>query len=256
MTITFSKEGAIGIVTINRPERMNAFTMAMREQLATTFGALAEDDDVRAVILTGAGRHFSTGADVGEMDEMTSAAFLKRMRWLHRAVRAMAAIRKPTIAAVDGACIGAGWSLALACDIAIATPRTYFSQIFRKVGYAPDAGAIWQLSRLVNIMRAKEIVYSGRRVDAAEALRLGLVLELVESETLMDRARTLATSLAEGPTLALGMAKRQFEAALAMPFDQFLELEFAMQPLLATTQDHREGVLATREKRRPQFGGR
>lgn len=255
MTVTVKVESSVGIVTLDRPDRMNAFTMAMREQIYRVFEQMAEDDAVRAVILTGAGGNFCSGADSGEMGASSSAAFLKRMRWLHRAVRAIATIQKPVIAAVDGTCVGAGWSLALACDLAIATPRARFSQIFRRIGYAPDAGAAWHLARLVGVMRAKEIVYSGRMVEADEALRLGLVLELVESERLLPRAMEIARSLANGPTLALGLAKRQFDAAFSMPFDQFLAHEFSMQPLLATTSDHREGVTAAREKRPPRFTG-
>ncbi|PNP98169.1 enoyl-CoA hydratase/isomerase family protein [Sphingobium sp. SA916] len=255
MTVRIASQGRVGIVTLDQPGRANAFTMAMREEIWHAFDDLAEDEDVRAVILTGANGQYCSGADTGDMGHQGTAAFLRRMRWLHRMVKAVAGIRKPVIAAVDGACVGAGWSLALACDIVIATPQARFCQSFARIGYVPDAGAVWQLSRLVGPMRAKEIVYSARMVDAQEALRLGLVLELVESEALMARALELAASLAEGPTLAIGMAKRQFEAAPGLSLDQYLELEFAMQPLMATTQDHREGLAAAREKRPPHFGG-
>lgn len=255
MTVRVEKQGSTGIVTLDQPGRANAFTMAMREEIWRTFEGFAEDDDVRAIILTGANGQYCSGADTGDMGNQSTAAFLRRMRWLHRMVKAVSGIRKPVIAAVDGACVGAGWSLALACDIAIATPGARFCQSFGRIGYVPDAGAVWQLSRLVGPMRAKEIVYSARMIDAQEALRLGLVLELVESDLLMARAMELAGSLAEGPTLAIGMAKRQFEAAQALSFDQYLELEFAMQPLMATTHDHLEGIEAARKKRAPHFQG-
>nr|WP_087574025.1 enoyl-CoA hydratase/isomerase family protein [Sphingomonas sp. CDS-1] len=255
MTVRVESQGRVGIVTLDQPGRANAFTMAMREEIWRIFEELAEDDAVRAIILTGANGQFCSGADTGDMGHQSTAAFLRRMRWLHRMVKAVGSIRKPVIAAIDGACVGAGWSLALACDIAIATPRARFCQSFGRIGYVPDAGAVWQLSRLVGPMRAKEIVYSARMIDAQEALRLGLVLELIESDALITRALELAGSLAEGPTLATGMAKRQFEAAQALSLDQYLELEFAMQPLLATTQDHQEGISAAREKRPPHFQG-
>lgn len=255
MSVRVDREKAAGIVTLDQPGRMNAFTMDMRGEIWRAFEDLAEDDGVRAIILTGAGDNFCSGADTADMGAQTSAAFLHRMRWLHRMVKAITAIRKPVIAAVDGVCVGAGWSLALSCDMIIATPRTRFCQSFGRIGYVPDAGAIWQLSRLVSVMRAKEIVYSARMVGAEEALALGLVLELVESDALMARARELAGSLAQGPTLATGMAKHQFEAAHALSLDQYLELEFAIQPLMATTQDHQEGLAAAREKRSPQFRG-
>ncbi|WP_176595592.1 MULTISPECIES: enoyl-CoA hydratase/isomerase family protein [Sphingobium] len=255
MTVRVESQGRVGIVTLDQPGRANAFTMAMREEIWRIFEELAEDDAVRAIILTGANGQFCSGADTGDMGHQSTAAFLRRMRWLHRMVKAVGGIRKPVIAAIDGACVGAGWSLALACDIAIATPGARFCQSFGRIGYVPDAGAVWQLSRLVGPMRAKEIVYSARMVDAQEALRLGLVLELVESGALMARALEMAGSLAQGPTLATGMAKRQFEAAQALSLDQYLELEFAMQPLMATTQDHQEGIAAAREKRPPHFQG-
>lgn len=256
MSVNVSREGSIAIVTLNRPERRNAFTMAMRQDIALAFEQLAEDDSVRGIILTGAGGHFCSGADTGEMGEPGSAAFLARMRRLHRMIRAIASVAKPVIAAVDGACVGAGWSLALACDLVIATPGARFAQIFGKIGYAPDAGAIWQLARLIPVMRAKEIVYSTRTLDGTEALSLGLVLDLVESDALMPHALDLARSLAAGPTLAIGMAKRQFAGALAQSLDQFLDQEFTIQPLLATSDDHREGIAAAREKRAPIFQGR
>lgn len=255
MTVRVEREDKVGIVTLDQPGRMNAFTMAMRAEMSQAFDALAEDDDIRAIVLTGAGGQFCSGADTGDMGSQDTAAFLRRMRWLHRMVRSIADIRKPVIAAVDGACIGAGWSLALACDMVIATPRARFCQSFGRIGYVPDAGATWHLARLVGMMRAKEIVYSGRMLDANEALALGLVLELAEGDALMVQARELAGSLAAGPTLAIGMAKRQLAAAHALSLDQHLELEFAMQPLMATTQDHREGLAAAREKRAPRFAG-
>jgi 2-(1,2-epoxy-1,2-dihydrophenyl)acetyl-CoA isomerase len=178
------------------------------------------------------------------------------MRWLHRMIRSITAIRKPVIAAVDGACVGAGWSIALACDFVLASPRARFCQSFGRIGYVPDAAAVWQLSRLIGVMRAKEIVYSSRMVEADEALRLGLLLDIVQPQALMDEALTLARSLAAGAPLAIGMAKRQFEAAHTLSLDQFLELEFNMQPLMATTSDHQEGLSAAREKRPPLFEGK
>ncbi|ANI76782.1 MULTISPECIES: enoyl-CoA hydratase/isomerase family protein [Sphingobium] len=256
MTIRAARDGPVAIITIDQPGRMNAFTMEMREQLWRQFEDLAEDDGVRAIILRGEGENFCAGADTGDMGAQSTGAFLRRMRWLHRMIRSITAIRKPVMAAVDGACVGAGWSIALACDFVLATPRVRFCQSFGRIGYVPDAAAVWQLSRLIGVMRAKEIVYSSRMVEADEALRLGLLLDIVQPQALMDEALTLARSLAAGAPLAIGMAKRQFEAAHALSLDQFLELEFNMQPLMATTSDHQEGLSAAREKRPPLFEGK
>ena len=255
MTLRLEHDGAVAIVTLDRPDRRNAFTMAMRGEIATLFDNLAQDDGVRAVVLTGADGHFCSGADTDEMGAADSAAFLKRMRALHRMIRAIAATPKPVIAAVDGVCVGAGWSLALACDLILASPNASFAQLFGRIGYAPDAGAIWQLTRLVGPMRAKEIVYSGRTLDADEALQLGLLLSIEADRPIRDAAIELATRIAQGPPVAQAMSKQLFEAT-TLSFDQFLDREFMVQPLLATTADHREGLAAARDKRTPNFIGR
>ncbi|EQB14290.1 enoyl-CoA hydratase/isomerase family protein [Novosphingobium lindaniclasticum] len=256
MTVETTIAEGVATVTLNQPNKRNAISLAMREQLWTTFENLAEIDAVRAVVLTGAGEHFCAGVDVTEMGERSPATSMMRMRKLHRVARAIAGLNKPVIAAVDGVCVGAGWSYALACDMVVCTDRARFAQIFRNIGLTPDAGAAWLLSRQIGMMRAKEIVYSGRMVHADEALALGLVLERVSPDQLAERTQALAASFAASPTLALGMAKRQFGIASASSFDQFLEAEFAMQPVMSQTEDHREGVDAFREKRPPMFGGR
>lgn len=256
MGVTLKREGAVAIVTLDRPDRRNAFTMAMRSEIAALFADLAEEDATRAVVLTGAGGHFCSGADTGDMGRSDTAAFLHRMRLLHRMIRAIAAFPKPVIAAVEGTCVGAGWSLALACDIILAAPDAIFCQIFGRIGFAPDAGAIWHLTRLVGPMRAKEIVYSSRMIDAAEALASGLVLDVVTDRPVLDHAVTLARDMAQGAPLAQAMAKRLFDAAPGQTLDQLLAQEYCVQPMLATTTDHREGVEAMRGGRPPHFTGR
>ena len=255
MSIELAVEGGVATVTINQPEKKNAISIAMREQLWTAFESLSENDDVRAVILTGAGENFCSGMDVDAMGSGDVAWSLTKIRRLHRIARAIASLKKPTIAAVSGVCVGVGWSYALACDIVIASETARFAQIFRNVGLTPDGGAVWQLRQQIGAMRAKEIVYSGRNVGVDEALALGLVLEKVESAHLLERARELGDGFCAAPTLALGMAKRQFDLASSASFDQFLEFEFAMQPVMSRTGDHKEGVAAFREKRRPSFRG-
>jgi 2-(1,2-epoxy-1,2-dihydrophenyl)acetyl-CoA isomerase len=256
MTVTLERQDSIAVVTLDRPERRNAFTMAMRRQIADIFTELADDDRVRAIILTGAGGHFCTGADTGEMGHSDTAAFLHRMRLLHRMIRAIASCPKPVIAAVAGDCVGAGWSLALACDMVVAAPSARFCQIFGRIGYVPDAGAIWHLARLVGPMRAKQIVYSTRMIDATEAKALGLVLDVVTDQPVLDHALALAAGMAQGAPLAQAMAKQLFDAASAQSLDQFLAQEFSIQPMLATTADHREGIDAAHNKRSPRFTGR
>jgi len=256
MSIELAVERGVATVTISQPAKKNAISLAMREQLWTVFEGLAENDEVRAVILTGAGDDFCSGMDVDTMGTGDVAWSLTKMRRLQRIARAIASLKKPTIAAVNGVCVGVGWSYALACDIVIASETARFAQIFRNVGLTPDGGAVWQLRQQIGAMRAKEIVYSGRKVGVDEALALGLVLEKVESGRLLERAQEMAESFCAAPTLALGMAKRQFDLASSASFDQFLEFEFAMQPVMSRTEDHVEGVTAFKDKRPPSFKGK
>lgn len=255
MSVRLDRDGAVAVVTLDRPDRRNAFTMAMRGEIADMFGTLTEDRDVRAIVLTGAGGHFCSGADTGEMGASDTAAFLHRMRTLHHMIRSIARTPKPVIAAVDGTCVGAGWSIALACDMIVAAPDARFAQLFGRIGFAPDAGVIWQLARLVGPMRAKEIVYSGRTIDAAEALRLGLILSIEDRRPVLAAAIDMARDMGAGPPLSHAMSKQLFDAA-ALPLDQFLDREFTVQPMLAATADHREGLEAARAKRTPIFNGR
>lgn len=255
MTVTISREGAVSIVTLDRAAKKNAITLAMRTELFEAFEHLSEDETVRAVVLHGAGDDFCAGADVGEMGNTPPGDFLIRMRRLHRIVRAVAGLKKPVVAAVDGVAIGAGWSIALACDMVLATPRARFAFSFGRIGYAPDAGAVWHLTQQIGVMRAKDLIYRGRQIDGVRAEELGLVLELVPPETLYERALALATELAAMPPIALAMTKTQFGAVAGMTLDQFLEQELPMQPLLGQTADHREGVAALMDKRPPAFTG-
>lgn len=255
MTVEIENRDGVAIVTLARPEKKNAITTDMRRQLWETFEGLSEDEDVRAIVLTGAGGDFCSGMDVGEFGSRTVRATLDRMRRLHRISRAIYTLKKPTIAAVSGVCMGVGWSYALACDMVIAGPTARFAQVFNKTGLAPDGGAAWLLARNVGLMRAKEITYSGRFISAAEALALNLVLEVTPDGQVLDRAIAMAQGFAKGPGLALEMAKRQYELASNSDFVSFLENEMAMQPLLMRSEDYQEGVSAFGERRLPQFKG-
>jgi 2-(1,2-epoxy-1,2-dihydrophenyl)acetyl-CoA isomerase len=255
MSITVEIEDSTAIVTLNRPEKKNAITMQMRTLLWEAFENIGEDDAVRAVVLTGAGGDFCAGMDVEEMGGGGVPGSMTRMRRLHRIGRAIQTLKKPVVAAVSGVCVGAGWSYALCADIVLASETARFAQIFRQIALAPDAGAVWLLSQQLGQMRAKEIVFSGRMIKAGEALKLGLVLQVLPPEVLLTRAKELAASLASGPTLALAQAKRQFQLAPTMSYDDFLEYEFSMQPLMSRTDDHHEGITAFKERRPPVFKG-
>jgi len=255
MTITVDRHGAIAVVTLDRPQTKNAITNEMRGQLYGAFEQIALDHEVRAVILTGAGSDFCSGMDVGGMGRGGVTGSMDRMHTLNRIARAIHSLKKPTIAAVRGVCVGVGFSYALACDIVLAGDTARFAAIFRNIGLAPDGGLVWHLRQRMAIQKAKELVYSGRTVHADEAVEIGLALEKVASDALMDRALELAASFAAGPTIAMGLAKRQFDFAWNNSFDQYLDMEATMQPIASRTEDHEEGLKAFREKRKPEFRG-
>jgi 2-(1,2-epoxy-1,2-dihydrophenyl)acetyl-CoA isomerase len=259
MSVDVSLTGAVATIVLNRPEKLNALTLEMRRDLADAFLRLRYDEAVRAIVITGAGRAFCSGADVDRMagQHRDLRADRERMQsGAHTFIAAIHAIEKPVIAAVRGPAVGIGWSIALACDLVVASETARFSQIFRRIGLAPDGGAIWFLSRLLGVAKAKELVFTARFVEAEEALALGLVNRVVEDDRLMAEADALAAELAEAPTFALGLAKKLFHAALGPSLEQYLEVESLVQPQLHHTADNAEGVAAFREKRPPKFIGR
>jgi 2-(1,2-epoxy-1,2-dihydrophenyl)acetyl-CoA isomerase len=255
MSVEMTVEDGIAVVTINRPERKNAITIAMRTEIEQAFLRAQDDDSVRVVILTGAGNDFSAGADVGEMGGGGVPGSLMRIRHLHRMARGVARTYKPVIAAVRGVCVGMAWALALASDVVVAAEDARFQFAFRHIGLAPDGGAAFLLTRYLPMQRAKEIIYSGRFVSGTEACDLNLALYAVPSAEVMDKAMELAKSFAEAPTIALGMAKRQFEAASGQTYDQALDFEANIQPLMVETADFREGTASFKEKRKAKFTG-
>ena len=255
MAIEYELKEGVATITINRPERKNAITLAMRTQIEAAFQAAQDDHDVRVIILTGVQGNFSAGADVTEMGGGGLRNSLLRMRHLHRMARGVANTEKPVIAAVQGVCIGMSWALALASDIVVAADDARFQFAFRHIGLAPDGGAAWLLTRYLSAQRAKEIIYSGRFVSGTEAQSLGLALESLPSDQVQARARELALGFAAAPTLALSMAKRQFNAAPGQTYDQALDFEANIQPLMVESADFKEGTTSFKEKRKPVFIG-
>jgi len=257
MHVQTTYEGAVATVTLDRPEKMNALTKEMREELIVAFQSLRFNDDVRAVVLTGAGANFCAGADIDRMAEDDLRARRDRLQSLSQTyMRILHGIEKPVIAAVRGHAVGIGMSLVLGCDIVLASDNARFGQTFRRIGYAPDGGGIWFLTRRLPMNIAKELVFTGRVFDAAEAHRLGLVNHVVPDAELGERAAAMAADMAEGPTFALGLSKKLFHVAAGPSLEDFLEVEAFVQPTLGATKDHKEGVAAFREKRRPKFTGR
>lgn len=255
MSVAFSVDGGIATVVINRPERKNAITMAMRQQFQDVFQSLADDDEVRVIILTGAEGNFAAGADVGEMGVGGVRGNMLKARTLHRMVRSVAQTNKPVIAAVEGVCIGVAFAMALACDFIICADNTRFQFAFRHIGLAMDGAAGWLLERHVGVMRAKEIAYTGRFVSGEEAVKLGFALESLPAGEVMAKAQAMAVDFATSPTLALSQIKRQFDAAPNQTLNDALEFEAAVQALMTWTDDFREGTTAFKEKRKPVYKG-
>ena len=255
--IEYQREGAVARIVINRPERKNALAGDMRAQLTAAFQAADADDEVRAVILTGAGDTFCAGADVSRMAPRdVKGARNNLQRNAHALIRALYHVEKPVIAAVRGSTVGIGLSMMLACDMAIVSETARFSCIFARRGLAPDSGAVFFLSRLIGLARAREMVFTTDFFTAGQALELGIVNRVVPDGELEREAEALAQRLASQPTYALAMAKNMFQFSLSPTLDHFLEYEALMQPQIHQTQDYREGIASFQEKRPAKFVGR
>ena len=255
MTVHFERRDGVAIVTLDRSETKNAITNEMRRQLWEAFEEIALDPEIRAAVLTGANGEFCSGMDVAGMGRGGVVGSMDRMHTLNRISRAIYHLKKPTIAAIPGVCVGVGWAYAMCCDVLLASEAARFALIFRNIALAPDGGSLWLLRQQLGAMRTKELAFSGRMVGADEMKALGLALEVVPPEQLRERALELARAFAEGPTIALGLAKRQVDLAAASSFDQYLDVESLMQPIASRTEDHEEGLKAFRERRKPAFRG-
>lgn len=255
--IEYHKDGAVASVVINRPERKNALAGDMRQQLTDAFRTADADDEVRAVILTGTGDTFCAGADVSRMEPLDVKASRNRLqRNAHTLIRTLYHIEKPVIAAVRGSTVGIGLSMMLACDMVVASETARFSCIFARRGLAPDSGAVFFLSRLIGLARARELVFSTRFFSALDAAAMDIVTRVVPDSELEQSAVELAQSMATQPTYALAMAKKMFQFSLSPTLDHFLEYEALVQPQIHQTQDFREGIASFQEKRPARFVGR
>jgi 2-(1,2-epoxy-1,2-dihydrophenyl)acetyl-CoA isomerase len=251
--IGFARDGAIATVTLNRPDRLNALTDAMRDRISELFCDIAQDDGIRAIILNAAGRGFCASGDVTNMGNFTAVSGRHRLKSAHRMILAIANIEKPVIAAVRGPVAGIGWSMALACDMIVASETAVFSQVFRNVGLVPDGGAIYFLSQVLGVLKAKELVYTARRMTADEAKQFGLVTRLVADDKLDETSLELAREIAAGPTFAFGIAKKMFKSMCTPTLETALDAEAWAQGLALMTEDHGEGARAFKEKRKPVF---
>ena len=252
--VEVTRDGAVQTITLNRPEVFNAFNRALHAALREALKE-ARDPEVRAVVVTGAGRGFCAGQDLKEFGEAGDVGDSLRATY-HPNVLAVRALEKPVIAAVNGACAGAGLSFACACDFRIASDAASFVPGFIGIGLVPDAGGTFFINRLLGPSRAFEWMSSNRKLTAAEAHAWGLVSEVVEADALAARAAELAALYAALPTRAIGMTKRLFDNADTATLEEQLELEAQLQAAATQGEDFKEGVTAFLEKRAPSFTGR
>ncbi|MFN8471704.1 MAG: enoyl-CoA hydratase-related protein [Anaerolineae bacterium] len=259
--ILYAVGDGVATITLNRPDVLNAFTDPMLEALNEALGKAERDASVRCVVITGAGRGFSAGQDLSDVKRREQEAghpvsFAEHLRTKYNPViRRIRTMEKPVIAAVNGVAAGAGASLALACDLRIAADKASFVLAFVKVGLVPDSGMNYFLVQMIGLPRAFELAATGGRLTAEEALRLGVVNRVVPTDELPAAAQAWAKELAQAPTRAIGLTKRAMNRALVSSVEEVLDYEAWLQEVAGRTADHKEGVAAFLEKRRPQFKG-
>src|SRR5207253_2117923 len=252
-----TRQGAVVTLTLNRPEVLNALNRQTTQALTAALEAAGQDPEVGAIILTGAGRAFCAGADLRDVAARAQAGQTDLGEDLRAnyapMIRAIRACPSPVIAALNGTAAGAGLSLALACDVRIATTSTQLIVVFVRVGLVPDAGSLFFLTRMLGLSKATELAITGDPLSADDALRLGLVVAVVPSDQLMPAAMERAHRLAAGPRETYALIKRGMERALHLDLEQTLELESQLQALAAETPDAQEAIRAFLEKRKPIF---
>jgi len=263
--VLYEKAGGVATITLNRPERMNAFTEVMIREWAQALEDARLDGEVRAVIVTGAGRGFCAGADLrGGVNEASqtqgTVSAASRRNWLrdsvHYVPRAVALLDKPYIAAVNGAAVGAGMDMVSMADLRIAAAEARFAMTYVRVGIVPGDGGCYYLPRIVGLAKALELIWTGDFIDAEEALRIGYVSKVVPQAELLAAARELAGRIAQGPAVAIQLAKRLVYRGLTQDIGEALESAGQAMAIVQSTEDAREGPRAFAEKREPRFLGR
>jgi 2-(1,2-epoxy-1,2-dihydrophenyl)acetyl-CoA isomerase len=259
-TLLYTLDNDVAWVTMNRPEQRNAMNAEMRDELIDVLGDARTNADIRCLVLTGSGKGFCTGADLsgprGQTPSGPGASREVMKGSSQRLLRALWDLEKPVVAAVNGVAAGLGAHLAFASDFVIAADEARFIEVFVRRGIAVDAGGAFLLPRLIGLQKAKELVYFGDDLSAAEAARIGLVSQVVPGEQLAATARQWAERLAKGPTFAIGISKRLLNRSLESSFETALEEEATAQALVTHSEDTREGMMAFMERRTPQFKGR
>lgn len=266
MLVETSDDGRIATLTLNRPERLNALDSELLARIAEEIERLSHDDEVRAVIITGAGKAFCAGADTDELAGGTKRGphapgpegpegLRRGFDLAQRIVLGLQRMPKPAIAAINGPAVGAGFDLACACDIRIGTPAARFMAAYVKIGLFPGYGGTWLYPRLLGTGMAAELLFTGDYLEAAEAHRLGLLNRLVQQAELMEAAGKMARRIADGPPIAIRLAKLMLYKGLEVDLETAMQVAAAAETVTLSSKDHLEGLAALREKRAPKFGG-
>lgn len=257
-TVLLEVQDGAAIIRLNRPEALNALDMEMRGELADIIEKVSTDQSVKVIVITGQGRAFCSGGDVKSQKERQGWSLAKNrmtLKELQSRILKLANIEKPVIAAVNGPAFGAGFSLALAADMCIASDRAKFCMVFSKVGLVPDVGGIYFLTRNIGLFRAKELVYTAKVLDAQEAYTMGIVNKVVPHDDLEQETMLLAKQLTSGATLSFALCKALFNKAATVDLQTYLEMEAFAQTIAQQSKDHKEGVQAFLDKRKAVYMG-
>lgn len=254
--ITYSLENNIAKITLNRPEVLNSFNFQMAKELQDALDEVNKNDEVRVVIITGAGKAFSAGQDLSETINLnTELSDIVDRNYIPIVIK-IRNLEKPVIAAVNGVAAGAGANIALCCDFVIASKEAYFIQAFSKIGLVPDSGGTYILPRLIGLARSTSLMMLGNKLSATDAENLGMIFKSTEKEDFDDFVREFSSKLSDMPTKALALTKKLLNTSFENSFEEQLEAEKNAQSLAGKSQDYREGVNAFLEKRKPIFKGK
>ena len=258
-TLDVSLEDQVLCVTLNRPEQANSISLALAKDLMDLFTKQCENDNVRAVVITGAGKLFCAGGDLEEMKSQgeDTRAFIRELTsYLHTAISRISVMNAPVIAAINGTAAGAGLALACACDLAVASEKSRFLLSYTKAGLVLDGSSSWYLPRLIGLRRSMELALTNRMLSAEEALDWGIINTVLPHDTVLDEAMALARELAQGPTGAYGVVKNMFRQSMQVDLERQMEMESMSMSAAAVSEDGREGMRAFFEKRPPIFKGK
>ncbi len=254
-TINYEVKNNVAWITLNRPDKLNAFIRQLNLEIQKAVKDSSRNEEVRAIVITGEGRAFCSGQDLSEVDDSMDHGEVLRNNY-GPMVKEIEQCEKPVIAAVNGVAAGAGFSLALACDFRVVSEKASFVQAFVHVGLVPDSGNLYYLSKIVGYAKALELAVFGEKIKAIDAEKLGLVTKIISLEEWQAETAAFAEGIASMPTKAIGLMKRLLKGSSDLSFKEYLEKEACAQRIAGQTEDHREGVTAFTEKRRPVFHGK